>query len=48
MPRNAKALKNNIVASEGIIEQGGVAKIAFNTINRTIGNMTTTIVFSLL
>jgi hypothetical protein len=29
-----------------IIEQGGTAKRAFDAINRTIDNMTTTIVFS--
>jgi hypothetical protein len=29
-----------------IIEQGGTAERAFNAINRTIDNMTTTIVFS--
>ena len=29
-----------------MIEQGGIAKRAFNAINGTINNMTTTIVFS--
>jgi hypothetical protein len=29
-----------------IIEQGGTVKRAFNTINETINNITTTIVFS--
>jgi len=29
-----------------VIEQGGTAKIAFNAINGTIDNITTTIVFS--
>ena len=29
-----------------IIEQGGIAERAYNAINRTIDNLTTTIVFS--
>jgi hypothetical protein len=29
-----------------IIEQGGIAKRDFNTINRTVDNMTITLVFS--
>jgi hypothetical protein len=34
------------LAAERIIEQGGIAKRAFNAIDGTIDNMTTTIVFS--